>query len=108
MARRQRTCLSGAFRSIHASAEALHGSGVVDDAQMRAFDDSCQGVLSPFLPSEIVTLRKSANANVSDFAMMLNTSRSTVLRWECGASRPRGPALKLLTVISRHGVGVLT
>jgi putative transcriptional regulator len=108
MPRRPRIFLSDAFQSIHESAEALHRLGVIDDAQMREYDESCLGVPSRFSPSEIASLRESARASVSDFAKMLNTSRSTVLRWERGAASPRGPALKLLSVIRKHGVGILT
>jgi len=42
------------------------------------------------------------------FARMLNTSASTVQKWESGTKRPGGVALKLLDVVSRHGVNVLT
>jgi len=35
---------------------------------------------------------------------MLNISASTVQKWESGAKRPSGVALKLLDVVSRHGV----
>ena len=41
------------------------------------------------------------------FARYLNTSESTVEKWETGAKRPSGMALKLLSVIQKHGLGVL-
>ena len=35
---------------------------------------------------------------------MLNTSVSTVQKWEIGDKRPSGPSLKLLTLIDRKGL----
>ena len=37
------------------------------------------------------------------FARYLNTSESTVQKWEAGAKRPSAMALKLLSVVGRHG-----
>ena len=41
------------------------------------------------------------------FAAFLNTSVSTVQKWEIGEKRPSGPSLKLLDVIERKGVKAL-
>jgi len=41
------------------------------------------------------------------FAAVLNTSVSTVQKWEIGEQRPSGPSLKLLNVIERKGVDAL-
>jgi putative transcriptional regulator len=35
---------------------------------------------------------------------VLNTSVSTVQKWEIGEKRPSGPSLKLLDVIHRKGI----
>jgi hypothetical protein len=40
------------------------------------------------------------------FAAILNTSTSTVQKWEIGAKRPSGPSLKLLNVIKTKGVDI--
>ena len=37
----------------------------------------------------------------------LNTSESTVERWETGAKKPSGAALKLLSIVQKHGLQVL-
>lgn len=42
------------------------------------------------------------------FALYLNTSESTIQKWEAGTKRPRGMALKLLDVVNRHGLAVLS
>jgi putative transcriptional regulator len=41
------------------------------------------------------------------FAAVINTSVSTVQKWEIGEKRPSGPSLKLLDVIDRKGVEAL-
>jgi putative transcriptional regulator len=41
------------------------------------------------------------------FAAVLNTSVSTVQKWEIGEKRPSGPSLKLLNVIESKGVDAL-
>lgn len=41
------------------------------------------------------------------FARYLNTSESTVEKWETGAKKPSGVALKLLSVVQKHGLKVL-
>ena len=39
--------------------------------------------------------------------MYLNTTESTVQKWESGANRPSGMALKLLNIVQKHGIKVL-
>jgi hypothetical protein len=38
------------------------------------------------------------------FARYLNTSESTIEKWEAEAKRPSGMALKLLSVIKKYGL----
>lgn len=38
---------------------------------------------------------------------MLNTSVSTVQKWEVGDKKPSGPSLKLLNLIERNGLEAL-
>ena len=38
---------------------------------------------------------------------MLNTSLSTVQKWEIGDKKPSGPSLKLLNLIERRGLDTL-
>ncbi len=42
------------------------------------------------------------------FAGYLNVSKSTVEKWESGDKHPTGAALRLLSVVSRHGLKVLS
>jgi len=41
------------------------------------------------------------------FARYLNTSESTVEKWETGAKKPSGAALKLLRIVQKHGLQIL-
>jgi putative transcriptional regulator len=41
------------------------------------------------------------------FGRYLNTSESTVEKWETGAKQPSDMALKLLAVVQKHGLEAL-
>jgi putative transcriptional regulator len=40
-------------------------------------------------------------------ARYLNTSASTVKKWETGDKHPSGMALKLLSIVQKHGLEIL-
>ena len=98
---------SDAFEAIHASASALHRVGVIDKETMRSFDESCIATPAPLKPQQIKQLRLRLNVSQPVFARYLNTSESTVEKWETGAKRPSGMALKLLSVARKHGLKAL-
>jgi len=58
-------------------------------------------------PQQIKHLRERNHVSQTVFARYLNTSESTVEKWETGAKRPSGMALKLLAVVEKHGLAVL-
>ena len=99
---------SDAFEAIHASASGMFRAGTIDKATMRHFDETCLAAPTAFLPADIKRLRESHNVSQPVFARYLNTSESTVEKWESGAKKPSGLALKLLTVLQKHGLEVLT
>lgn len=96
-----------AFESIHASAAALHKAGAISKATMRGFDDACLAAPTDFKPQQIKKIRELNHVSQPIFARYLNTSESTVQKWETGAKRPSGMALRLLAVIEKHGLSVL-
>ena len=98
---------SNAFEAIHSAAEALHKVGAISKSTMRDFDASCLSVPEPLEPKQIKKLRERAHMSQPVFARYLNISESTVEKWETGAKRPSGPALKLLSVVQKHGLDVL-
>ncbi len=97
---------SDAFEAIHSAALGLHRGGTIDKATMRGFDETClvQPVLAPL---QIKRIREQAHVSQPVFARYLNTSESTVQKWEAGTKRPSGMALKLLAVVEKHGLKVL-
>ena len=74
---------------------------------MRDFDVCHLALPEQIEPAQIKRLREANNVSQPVFARYLNTSESTVEKWESGAKRPSGMALKLLMVIQRHGLQVL-
>lgn len=98
---------SDAFAAIHASARALHKAGAIDKATLRDFDASCLSVPPAFAPGDIQQLRKANNVSQPVLARYLNTSETTVEKWETGAKRSSGMACKLLAIVQKHGLQVL-
>ena len=96
-----------AFEAIHSAAEGMYRAGTIDKATMRSFDESCLTVPDELKPEEIKALREGNHVSQPVFARYLNTSKSTVQKWESGAKRPSGPALKLLTIVRKHGLQLL-
>jgi putative transcriptional regulator len=98
---------SDAFEAIHSSASAMYKVGAIDKATMRSFDVSCLPVPPQLKPVQIKKLRERYKVSQPVFARYLNTSESTVEKWETGAKRPSRMALKLLSVIEKRGLEAL-
>ena len=93
--------------ALHTSISAMHRIGTVSDRTMNRFDASCLAV-PPIAPKQIKRLRQRHRVSQPVFARYLNTSESTVEKWESGAKKPSGMALKLLAVVQKHGLNMLT
>ena len=98
---------SDAFEAIHVSAVALHRVGAIDKATMRNFDAMSLIAPGELTPADIKRIREAAHVSQPVFARYLNTSESTVEKWETGAKKPSGMALKLLAVVQKRGLNVL-
>jgi len=85
----------------------MYRVGTIDKATMREFDESCLLVPAPMEPRRIKHIRESQRVSQPVFARYLNTSESTVEKWESGAKRPSGMALKLLDIVEKHGLKML-
>ncbi|MGY4398626.1 putative transcriptional regulator [Sphingomonas sp. UYAg733] len=99
---------SDACEAIHSNVSDMYRAGTADKATMRRFDAACLDVPVEIVPADIKELRESHHVSQPVFARYLNTSRSTVEKWESGAKRPSGMALKLLTIVQKHGLEVLS
>jgi putative transcriptional regulator len=98
---------SGLSEAIHSSASALYRVGAIDKATMREFDESCLSVPPQMAPERIKRIREKQRVSQPVFARYLNTSESTVEKWESGMKRPSGMALKLLDIVEKHGLKIL-
>jgi len=97
---------SDASEAIHSSASALYRVGAIDKKKIRTFDISCLAN-HLFAPSQIKKLRQKHQVSQREFASYLNTSVSTVEKWETGAKKPGAIALKLLSIVEKHGLEIL-
>lgn len=95
------------YESVHQSAQGLYEIGVIDKTTMRGFDERCLSPVPELGPKDIRRLRKANKVSQPVFARYLGTSESTVEKWESGAKRPSGMALKLLAIVEKHGLQVL-
>jgi len=98
---------SDAFEAIHSSVAGMYRAGTIDKKTMRSFDESCLAIPASIEPGQIKELRERLHVSQPVFARYLNTSESTVEKWETGAKRPSGMALKLLEIVQKHGLKVL-
>jgi len=93
--------------AIHSAVSGMYRAGTIDKATMREFDESCLSVPAQMEPRRIKRIRESQRVSQPVFARYLNTSESTVEKWESGVKRPSGMALKLLDIVEKHGLKVL-
>jgi putative transcriptional regulator len=98
---------SDAFEAIHCSVAAMYRIGTIDKATMREFDQSCLSVPPQMEPARIKRIREKQRVSQPVFARYLNTSESTVEKWESGVKKPSGMALKLLDIVEKHGLKML-
>ena len=92
---------------VRETATALHRSGAIDKQTMREFDALTLPQVRDLSPKQIRALRARVGMSQAVFAAFLNTSVSTVQKWEIGEKKPSGPSLKLLNVIDQKGLDVL-
>lgn len=93
--------------TVHETAKGLHKAGVMDTTTMREFDALCLPPVKIYTANQIKKLRLRYKASQAVFAAYLNTSPSTVQKWEQGQKKPNGPSLKLLNVVDQKGLEVL-
>ena len=64
--------------------------------------------LLPLTPAEIRAVRRKGRITQREFARRLNVSLSTVQKWEIGDKHPEGATLKLLQIVRREGLAILS
>jgi len=96
-----------ALAATQATANGLPKAGLMDQMTLREFDVLCLPPVAPLAPVQIKRIREEARVSQAVFARLLNTSLSTVQKWEIGQKRPTGTALKLLHLVQRRGLEVV-
>ena len=95
------------LEAVHGTAKGLHEAGVMDQVTMREFDRMCLPPIEPLAPEQIKQIRESSKVSQAVFAALLNTSVSTVQKWEIGQKKPTGAALKLLHLVQKRGLEIV-
>lgn len=98
---------SEAMASIHETMEALHKVGAIDKQTMRRFDDACLTPVRPLTAQQIKAIREREHVSQTVFATYLNVTPNLVSKWERGEKHPSGPALKLLSLVEKHGIAAV-
>ncbi|HMY62608.1 MAG TPA: DNA-binding transcriptional regulator [Nitrosomonas sp.] len=92
------------LEAVHDTAKGLHKADVLDQVTLREFDRLCLPPIEPLGPEQIKQIREATRVSQAVFAAILNTSVSTVQKWEIGQKRPTGAALKLLHLVQKRGL----
>jgi len=98
---------SAILEAVHDTAKGLHKAVVMDQVTLREFDRLCLPPVEPLDPEQIKQIREATRVSQAVFAALLNTSVSTVQKWEIGQKKPTGTALKLLHLVQKRGLEVV-
>ena len=88
-------------------ATALYNVGELDAITMREFQEIKMPKVKILKSNEIKRIRMSVKVSQVVFAKLLNISPETIRKWEQGDRHPTGASLKLLNLVSAHGLQAL-
>lgn len=92
------------LEAVHETASDLHRQGFISKRTMNRYDALCPDPIPPYSSEEIRAMREKLNLSQAVLASVLNTSVSTIRKWEQGDKQPSGPSLKLLNLLDRKGL----
>lgn len=95
------------LEAVRDTTKGLNKAGVFDQVTLREFDQQRVPRVEPLEPAQIKHIRETSRVSQAVFARLLNTSLSTVQKWEIGQKRPTGTALKLLHMVQKRGLEVV-
>lgn len=95
------------LEAVGETAKGVRKAGGLDQVTLREFDPLKLPPVEPLEPAEIKRIREGARVSQAVFARLLNTSVSTVQKWEIGQKKPAGTALKLLHLVQKRGLEVI-
>jgi putative transcriptional regulator len=100
--------MSKILDAVRETASDLHKLGFIDKRAMESYDALCIPPVSEYTPEQIRSLRDRYHISQAVLAAVLNTSLSTIQKWEIGEKHPGGPSLKLLNILDRKGLSAMT
>jgi len=92
------------LEAVHETASDFHRLGFINVHKMRQYDALCLDPVPEYDSAQIRALRDHLKVSQAVLASVLNTSLSTVRKWEIGEKRPSGPSSKLLNLLERKGL----
>ena len=84
---------SRVLETVYETAADLERLGFIDKRKMQKLDALCMEPIAPYDSAQIRALREQHNLSQTVMATVLNTSASTVRKWEIGEKHPSGPSL---------------
>ena len=84
--------------------EGLYRAGTVTELTLKEVNALALPEIKPYAPKAIIRLRRKLRLSQAALARFINTSVSTIQKWEQGTKKPSGPALKLLHIIDEKGL----
>lgn len=94
---------SPVIEAVPDTTKGFRKAGVMDQVTLREIDPLWLPPVEPLEPAEIKRIRECAHVSQAVFARLLNTSLSTIQKWEIGQKKPAGTALKLLHLVQKRG-----
>ena len=95
------------IEELHETAEGLHSLGLINKKRMLEYECLRNLTVQPMPAAKIKSIRERVRISQAVLAAVLNTSVSTVQKWEVGDKKPSGPSLKLLSLIERKGLNAI-
>lgn len=95
------------LEAVHETAKDINELGFIDKRALNRYDALCVEPVPTYTPEQIRTLRDRYRISQAVMASILNTSLSTIQKWEIGEKHPGGPSLKLLNILDRKGIEAL-
>jgi putative transcriptional regulator len=95
------------------TAEGLHRAGAMSDENyqkitVRHLGPDAPPTAVPISPEEIRGARERANLSQAALAKYLNLTTGYISQLERGTRQAKGPALAVLNILRRKGIGALT
>jgi putative transcriptional regulator len=92
------------LEAVHETASDLHRLGFINKRKAQQYDMLCLAPVQDYDAARVKALRERLRLSQTVLASVLNTSASTVRKWEVGDKRPSGPSQRLLDIIDRKGL----